>query len=147
MRIPSNFWLRVYKTFFGLNSAEHEVSYLHFIGPVYFAVILLVSSVCFSHNFSKKLLFSTLNFIIGIKHGFPCINVCPVPREMLKTEAVYRPRFSTSPRRTGQTLMYWKIMFDRCYCINSKKYLLNFGDNMALYFVTVWQSTRGSSFF
>ena len=29
-------------------------------------------------------------FIIGIKHGFPCINVCQVPREMLKTEAVGR---------------------------------------------------------
>ena len=27
-------------------------------------------------------------FNIGIKHGFPCINVCQVPREMLKTEAV-----------------------------------------------------------
>ena len=27
---------------------------------------------------------------IGIKHGFPCINVCQVPREMLKTEAVGR---------------------------------------------------------
>ena len=24
---------------------------------------------------------------IEIKHGFPCINVCQVPREMLKTEA------------------------------------------------------------
>ena len=28
--------------------------------------------------------------IIGIKHGFPCINVCQVPREMMKTEAVGR---------------------------------------------------------
>ena len=28
------------------------------------------------------------SFNIGIKHGFPCINVCQVPREMLKTEAV-----------------------------------------------------------
>ena len=27
---------------------------------------------------------------IGIKHAFPCINVCQVPREMLKTEAVGR---------------------------------------------------------
>ena len=27
---------------------------------------------------------------IGIKHGFPCINVCQVPREMLKTAAVGR---------------------------------------------------------
>ena len=27
---------------------------------------------------------------IGIKHVFPCINVCQVPREMLKTEAVGR---------------------------------------------------------
>ena len=24
---------------------------------------------------------------LGIKHGFSCINVCQVPREMLKTEA------------------------------------------------------------
>ena len=24
---------------------------------------------------------------IGIKHGFSCINICQVPREMLKTEA------------------------------------------------------------
>ena len=24
---------------------------------------------------------------IGIKHGFPCINICQVPREMLQTEA------------------------------------------------------------
>ena len=23
---------------------------------------------------------------IGIKHGFPCINICQVPREVLKTE-------------------------------------------------------------
>ena len=29
-------------------------------------------------------------FIIGIKHAFPYINVCQVPREMLKTEAVGR---------------------------------------------------------
>ena len=28
--------------------------------------------------------------IIGIKHGFPCINVCQVPRKMLKTEAAGR---------------------------------------------------------
>ena len=41
---------------------------------------------------------------IGIKHGFPCINVCQVPREMLKTEAVGRgrPRFSTSPEGPGK---------------------------------------------
>ena len=26
-------------------------------------------------------------FNIGIKHGFSCINVCQVPREVLKTEA------------------------------------------------------------
>ena len=27
------------------------------------------------------------DFNIGIKHGFSCINVCQVPREVLKTEA------------------------------------------------------------
>ena len=30
------------------------------------------------------------HFNIRIKHAFPCINVCQVPREMLKTEAVGR---------------------------------------------------------
>ena len=25
-------------------------------------------------------------YSIGIKHGFPCINICQVPREVLKTE-------------------------------------------------------------
>ena len=34
---------------------------------------------------------------IGIKHGFPCINVCQVPREMLKTEA-YGLGFQHLPR-------------------------------------------------
>ena len=34
---------------------------------------------------------------IGIKHGFPCINVCQVPREMLKTEAEGRG-FQQLPR-------------------------------------------------
>ena len=33
---------------------------------------------------------NSVSVIIGIKHGFPCINVCQVPREMLKTEAVGR---------------------------------------------------------
>ena len=27
---------------------------------------------------------------IGIKHGSPCINVCQVPRELLKTEVIGR---------------------------------------------------------
>ena len=36
-------------------------------------------------------------FIIGIKHGFPCINVFQVPREMLKTEAEGRG-FQQFPR-------------------------------------------------
>ena len=52
-----------------------------------------------------------LLIIIGIKHGFPCINVCQVPRELLKTEAEgpegavenrgRRPRFSTAPSGPG----------------------------------------------
>ena len=47
--------------------------------------------------------YMTLN--IGIKHGFRCINVCQVPREMLKTDAIgrgRRPRFSTSPEGPGK---------------------------------------------
>ena len=34
---------------------------------------------------------------IGIKHGFSCINVCKVPREMLKIEAEGRD-FQQLPR-------------------------------------------------
>ena len=34
---------------------------------------------------------------IGIKHGFPCVNVCQVPRELLKTEAEGRG-FQQLPR-------------------------------------------------
>ena len=34
---------------------------------------------------------------IGIKHGFPCNNVCQVLREMLKTEAIGRG-FQNLPR-------------------------------------------------
>ena len=37
------------------------------------------------------------DFNIGIKHGFSCINVCQVPREMLKTEAEGRG-FQQLPR-------------------------------------------------
>ena len=40
------------------------------------------------YSFNGSNTFGTMN--IGIKHGFPCINVCKVPREMLKTEAVGR---------------------------------------------------------
>ena len=39
---------------------------------------------------SQILVGKAIFFNIGIKHGFPCINVCQVPREMMKTEAVGR---------------------------------------------------------
>ena len=58
--------------------------------------IVSVSDHCHLHYFTR----TEQNFIIGIKHCFSCINVCQVPREVLKTSA-------------------WKTMFDRCYCINS----------------------------
>ena len=35
--------------------------------------------------FEKVFEYEKIN--IGIKHGFSCINVCQVPREVLKTEA------------------------------------------------------------
>ena len=81
-----------------------------------------------------------LHFNIGIKHGFSCINVCQVPREVPKAEV-----FNTS-RGTWQTLMYWKTMFDRCYCIISTKCSVTFAKNVALFFVNVWQSTPDCSF-
>ena len=42
-------------------------------------------------------------------------------------------------RGTRQTLMYWKTMSDRCYCIISTKCSVTFAKNVALYFVNVWQ--------
>ena len=39
---------------------------------------------------------------------------------------ISRPRFNIS-LGTWQTLMYWKIMFDRCYCISSTISLSKFG--------------------
>ena len=55
----------------------------------------------------------------GIKHDFPFINICKVPREVLKTKGEARG-FQPS-RGTLQMLMNDKIMFDRFYCINSTK--------------------------
>ena len=55
--------------------------------------------------------------IIGIKHCFSCINVCQVPREVLKTEAEGQG-FNTF-RGTWQTLMYWKTMFDRSLLLHN----------------------------
>ena len=34
----------------------------------------------------KDMLFRYCVSVIGIKHGFPCINICQVPRDVLKTE-------------------------------------------------------------
>ena len=52
------------------------------------------SCYCFASFLNWRLWRANIN--IGIKHGFTCINVCQVPREMLKTRG-RRPRFSTTP--------------------------------------------------
>ena len=57
----------------------------------------------------------------GIKHDFPFINTCKVPREVLKTEGEARGIQPT--RGILRMLMNGKIMFDRYYCINSTKTL------------------------
>ena len=59
----------------------------------------------------------------GIKHDFPFINICKVPREVLKTEGDARG-FQPS-RGTLRMLMNDKIMFDRYYCINSANHCEN----------------------
>ena len=69
--------------------------------------------------------------IIGIKHGFSCINVCQARGRCWKP----RPKaevFNNS-RGTKQTLMHWKTMFDRCYCINSTTTLKNNKNGRALF--------------
>ena len=60
-----------YTTLFSIEFAQYEI----------FCAI-----VCdFWQGWYKQMLHN-----IGIKHGFPCINVCQVRREMSKTEAVGR---------------------------------------------------------
>ena len=45
----------------------------------------------------------------GIEHDFTCLNICKVPREVLKTEGFLRDHVTVNH----------KIMFDRYCCINS----------------------------
>ena len=70
----------------------------------------------------------------GIKHDFPFINICKVPRRVLKTEGKAR-RFQSS-RGTLRMLMNDKIMFDRYYCIKSANHCENEENIGALYFIT-----------
>ena len=70
----------------------------------------------------------------GIIHDFPFINICMVPREVLKTEGEARG-FQPS-RGTLRMLINDKIRFDRCYCINSANHCENEENIGALYFIT-----------
>ena len=54
--------------------------------------------------------------VIGIKHGFSCINIRQVPYELLKTEAEGRG-FQHIPG-IRRMLMHWKTMF--YYCIKTE---------------------------
>ena len=64
----------------------------------------------------------------GIKHDFPFINICKVPREVLKTEGETFPRDLANVND--------KIMFDRYYCINSANHCENEEKIGPLYFIT-----------
>ena len=55
--------------------------------------------------------------IIMLKHGFSCINIRQVPREVLKTEAKDRS-FQHLPRDLANVNAL-KNMFDRYYCIKT----------------------------
>ena len=55
---------------------------------------------------------------IGIKHGFSCINIRQVPREVLKPRSE-APVFNTS-LGTWQMFMHWKTMFYLYYCIKTE---------------------------
>ena len=69
-----------------------------------------------------------------IKHAFPFINICKVPREVLKIEGEARG-FKHS-RETLRMLMNDKIMFERYYCINSANHCENEENIGTLYFIT-----------
>ena len=69
--------------------------------------------------------------IIRIKHDFLFINIRKVPREVLKTRA--SPSVFNISRGTLRMLLNDKIMFDRYYCIISKKTHRNRENVCALY--------------
>ena len=52
-------------------------------------------------------------FIIGIKHGFSCINIRQVPPEAVV--------FNTS-QGIWRMLTHWKTMFNRYYCIKTENF-------------------------
>ena len=83
-------------------------------------------------NFWGRML--EINNARGIKHDFPFINICKVPREVLKTEGEAQG-FQPS-RGTLRMLMNDKIMVDRYYCINSANHCKNEENIGALYFIT-----------
>ena len=56
---------------------------------------------------------------IGIKHGFPCINIRWVPRKVLKPEGGALG-FQHLPRNLANVNAR-KTLFDRYYCINVSK--------------------------
>ena len=70
----------------------------------------------------------------GIKHDFPFINICKVPREVLKTKG--KARGFQPSRVTSRMLMNDRIMFDRYYIINSANHCENEENIGALYFKT-----------
>ena len=72
-------------------------------------------------SFSSTIKYSQTCLNIGIKHVFPCINTCWVPRKVLKTEGAARG-FQHLPRNPASVDARNK-MFDRHYCINSTKAL------------------------
>ena len=78
---------------------------------VYMLIGMELESIC--------IVVFTFVFSTEIKHDFPFINICKVPREVLKTEGEARG-FQPS-RGTLRMLMNDKIMFDRYYCISSAK--------------------------
>ena len=80
-----------------------------------------------------------VNISIGIKHVFPCINICWVPREVLKTEGAAQG--FQHPRRNPANVIARKSMFDSYYCIKvSKKSILERYFNVLFwrYFVSIF---------
>ena len=90
----------------------------------------------------KAVLIITGTNIIGIKHGFSCINIRQVPWEVLKTEAW--GVFSTS--QGTWRIMNWKTMFDRYYLKKKWKHLLHFSLFLALFCFAFSSMSRERNF-
>ena len=80
------------------SQTEGTVTIITVGNPAYPSNVVGVRQQSNSTRSSQQSLTRSSRFVIGIKHGFSCINICLVPREVLKPRpmaSVFNTSFGT----------------------------------------------------